>query len=88
VKPAASDAVTIDTQRGMAVPAEEPRTLQQFERDVRDAEQRRAIKNRMEMIKRQPQEPLSLWSTIVRNKFLVALAIAGVALATWQYLRR
>ncbi|HEV8659853.1 MAG TPA: hypothetical protein VGS96_14695 [Thermoanaerobaculia bacterium] len=88
VKPVASDAVTIDTQRGMAVPAEEPRTLQQFERDVRDAEQRGAIKNRMEMIKRQPQEPPSLWSTIVRNKFLIALAIAGVALATWQYLRR
>jgi hypothetical protein len=88
VRPVASDAVTIDTQRGMAVSAEEPRTLQQFERDVRDSEQRRAIKNRMEMIKRQPQEPPSLWSAIVRNKYLIALAIAGVALATWQYLRR
>jgi hypothetical protein len=88
VKPVATDAVTIDTQRGMAVPPEEPRTLQQFERDVRDSE-RRAIKNRMEIIKRQqPQEPPSLWSTIVKNKYLVALAIAGAVLATWHFLRR
>src|SRR5712691_3392500 len=86
VKPVASDAVTIDTQRGMAVPAEEPRSLQQFERDVRDAEHR-VIKNRMEMMKRQQQQqhaPPSIWATLARNKYLIALAIAGAALATWQ----
>jgi hypothetical protein len=91
VKPVASDAVTIDTQRGMAVAAEEPRSLDQFERDVRDAEHR-VIKNRMEMMKRQRQQlqaPPSIWATLARNKYLIALAIAGAALATWQlFLRR
>lgn len=88
IKPAATDAVTIDTQRGVAVTPESPRTLDDFEHAVRDS-QRRAVMNRMELIRKQRElaEP-SFWSTLARNKFLVLLAIAGVAIATWQWMRR
>jgi len=88
IKPVASDAVEIDTQRGMAVTPESPRSLDDFERGVRESE-RRAVMNRMELIKKQREaaQP-SLWSTFARNKFLVLLALAGAAIATWQFLRR
>ena len=47
------------------------------------------MKNRMEIVKRQqPQETPTLWSVIVRNRYLVILAIAGIVFATWQYLKR
>ncbi len=88
IKPVASDAVTIDTQRGMAVTPEEPRSLDRFERDVRDSE-RRAIMNRMEMIrKQQAAQAPSLWKTLARNRYLIALALIGAAIATWQFIRR
>ncbi len=88
VKPAATEAVTIDTQRGMAVAPEAPRTLQQFERDVRESE-RRALVNRMELVRqREAQAEPSLWQLVARNKYLILLAIAGIAFATWHFLRR
>jgi hypothetical protein len=87
VQPVASDAVTIDTQRGMAVAPEEPRTLDQFEHAVRDSEHR-ATFNRMEVIKERATQQPSILSTLARYKFLVLVAIAGIALATWQLLRR
>ena len=88
VQPVASDAVQIDTQRGMAVAAEEPRTLPEFERAVQ-ASERRAGVNRMEMIRRQQQalQP-SLGATLSRYKYLVAIALLGIALASWQFIRR
>lgn len=88
VQPVASDAVSIDTQRGLAVAAEQPRTLQEFEHAVRDSE-RRAIFNRMEMMRRQQQiQQPTLTSTLLRYKYLVMLALLGVAIATWQLIRR
>jgi hypothetical protein len=88
VQPVASDAVLLDTQRGMAVAAEEPRTLQQFERAVQDS-QRRATFNRMEMIRRQQQvQQPSIGATLARYKYLIVLALLGIAVATWQLLRR
>ncbi len=88
IKPVSTDAVTIDTQRGMAVAPESPRTLDQFERDVRDSE-RRAVMNRMELVRKQQEAASpSLWSLLARNKFIVLLALAGAAIATWQYMRR
>ncbi len=89
VQPVASDAVSIDMQRGMAVTPEEPRTLDQFEHAVRDSEHRTAF-NRMEVIKRQQQaqQQPSVTSTVVRYKYLVLLALAGIAVATWHLLRR
>ncbi|GAC1431842.1 MAG: hypothetical protein NVSMB68_04220 [Thermoanaerobaculia bacterium] len=88
IKPVQSDAVQVDTQRGVAVASEEPRTLDQFERAVRDSERRVAV-NRMEMIRHQQeaQQP-SIRSTLSRYKYLVLLALAGVAFATWQLVRR
>ncbi|HSP35085.1 MAG TPA: hypothetical protein VLU46_12265 [Thermoanaerobaculia bacterium] len=88
VKPIASDAVTIDTQRGVAVAPESPRRLDQFERDVRDSE-RRAVVNRMELIKKQQAAAApSIWQILGRNKYLVLLALAGAAIATLQWLKR
>ncbi|HSP16430.1 MAG TPA: hypothetical protein VLV78_16920 [Thermoanaerobaculia bacterium] len=88
VRPVASDAVTIDTQRGMAVTPEEPRTLDRFERDVRDSE-RRSIMNRMAVVREQkkPRNVPSLLATLVKNEYLVLLALAGVVVATWQVVR-
>ncbi len=89
VQPVATDAVSIDTQRGMAVTPEEPRTLDQFEQAVRDSEHRIAF-NRMEVIQRQQQalQQPSVGSTISRYKYLVLLALAGIAFATWHLIRR
>ncbi|MGZ8853834.1 MAG: hypothetical protein ACXW2X_10610 [Thermoanaerobaculia bacterium] len=90
VRPAASNAVQVDTQRGVAVASEEPRTVQEFEQAIRGAE-KRAILNRMELIKRQHQEAeasKSFSATLLRYKWLIALALVGAAVATWQLLRR
>lgn len=87
IVPVQSDAVQIDTQRGMAVASESSRTVDQFERAVRDSE-RRTTFNRMEVIKRQQQAQTSLGSTLERYKYLIALALLGAAIATWQLLRR
>lgn len=88
IQPVASDAVLLDTQRGMAVAPEEPRTLQQFERAVQDSERRTAF-NRMEMIRRQQQvQQPSLTATLARYKYFIVLALLGIAVATWQLIRR
>jgi hypothetical protein len=89
VKPVASDAVHIDTQRGVAVAPEEARTLDQFEQAVRDS-QKRAIFNRMAMIKRQQQadQDQTVGAMIGTSKWLILVALAGIALATWHFLRR
>jgi hypothetical protein len=87
VRPVETDAVNIDTQRGMAVAPEEPRTLSQFESAVRESERRTAF-NRMQVIKQQQKTPASFTSTLARYKYLVLLALIGVAIATWQLIRR
>ncbi|HEX9160765.1 MAG TPA: hypothetical protein VF980_03585 [Thermoanaerobaculia bacterium] len=88
VRPVTTGAVQIDTQRGIAVPSEEPRTLLQFERAVRDSEGRIQA-NRMELIKRQQQaQAPSATSVLIRYKYFLLLALVGAALATWQLLRR
>jgi hypothetical protein len=90
VRPVATEAVHIDEQRGVAVPAESARPLRVFEGEVRAAERRIAFQ-RNELIERQRREAAaqsSIWSTIKRNRLLVALAIIGAALATWTLVRR
>lgn len=89
VTPVATDAVVVDTQRGMAVSPEAPRTLAQFEAEVKRAE--RGALQRMEMVRERQREEAdasSLSSIILRNKLLIALALLGVALATWQILKK
>ncbi|HVS33355.1 MAG TPA: hypothetical protein VMS98_18100 [Thermoanaerobaculia bacterium] len=88
VAPVASDAVRVDTQRGVAIPEEVPRTLQQFETEIRTSE-RRAVFHRMEMVrKQQEQKQTSIFSTMARYKFLFAAALIGLTLATIHLLRR
>jgi hypothetical protein len=91
IAPVPSSLVTVDTQRGLAVaPEGEPRTLQRFESDVRDSIRTMAErKQKMEAMPRpKAPQPPSLRSVLAANKLLLALALLGVALATWHVLRR
>ena len=90
VRPVSTEAVHIDEQRGIAVPAEQERPLRVFEGEVRAAERRIAFQ-RNELLERQRREAeaqSSIWSTLGRYKLLIALALIGAALATWKLLRR
>lgn len=86
VQPVASDAVHIDTQRGVAVAPEGPRPLPQFEREVGES-MRRAL-NRMEIVKPQPKKQASMGEILRRNKLLVMLAAFGLFLSAGQLFRR
>ena len=90
VKPTVSAAVLIDSQRGMAVAPEEPRTLREFERGVRESIQRTETRQRMEIIERQnkAREDASILNVLRRNKLLILLALVGAVLATWQLVKR
>jgi hypothetical protein len=86
--PVSSDAVRVDTQRGVAVAPETPRSLKDFESDVR-ASIRRTSAQRMQILEREQQkQQSSIWSIIDTNKGLIAIALIGAALATWRLLRR
>jgi hypothetical protein len=87
VRPLVTSAVLVDTQRGMAVAPEQPRRLRDFETSVRDTIRRREAM-RMDMMERQKRQQASIWSQVQRNKILVALALIGAALATWQLVKR
>lgn len=89
VTPVASEAVFVDSQRGMAVASEEPRTLSQFRSEVRRAE-KNALQ-RMELVRerqRQEAESASISSIILRNKLLISLALVGIALASWRFFKK
>ncbi|HET7434721.1 MAG TPA: hypothetical protein VFN10_08420 [Thermoanaerobaculia bacterium] len=89
VQPVETNAVRIDTQRGVAVDPEPARPLRTFESDVRDSMGRIAAE-RMELIERQKKQrnEASLWGTLSRNRALIALALIGAVLATWQLTKR
>lgn len=87
VEPLVSSAVLVDTQRGTAVAPERPRSLSEFEGRVRETIRHREAL-RMKMIEEQKRKQASLWSQIQRNKTLVALALIGAVLATWQLIKR
>ncbi|MDQ3282748.1 MAG: hypothetical protein M3Q69_15200 [Acidobacteriota bacterium] len=84
--PLVSTAVLVDTQRGVAVAPEHPRTLRAFEQEVRDAMGRREVL-RMKVLEEQKRQA-SIWGQLQRNKLLVSLALLGAIIATWQYLKR
>jgi hypothetical protein len=88
VKPLVSSAVLMDTQRGIAVAPEGPRSMRDFENSVRETMRRReAI--RMELIEKQKKkEAASMANVLRRNWMLVALALVGGVLATLQLLKR
>lgn len=87
IQPVTSNAVVVDSQRGMAIEPERPRTLRDFETRVRDTVQRRQ-KIEMEMLEEKKREESSLLNQLVNNLPLVLLALAGLAFATWHFLRR
>ena len=87
VKPLVSSAVLVDTQRGMAVAPERPRSLRDFENHVRETVRRREIA-RMEMIVKAKRKDASVASVLRRNWPIVALALLGAVLATWQLTKR
>lgn len=88
VRPVASEAMYVDTRGGQLVRAEQARTLREFEGAVRESVKRReAI--RMEMLEeKRKQEEASLNNVVRRNFALIALALIGAVLATWQLVRR
>ncbi|HYC60228.1 MAG TPA: hypothetical protein VEK79_11755 [Thermoanaerobaculia bacterium] len=87
VRPIDSNAVMIDTQRGVAVTPEKARSLRDFEGSVRETIRQRETM-RMELIERKQREEASLWNQVKRNKTLVILALLGAMLATWQLVKR
>ena len=90
IVPMPTNVMHIDTQRAMAVaPADEPRTLDAFKLAV--AESMNGTAKRMQMSTIPPSKTpaqKSIWSVLAANKLLIALAFAGIAVASWQLLRR
>jgi len=87
VEPSVTSAVLVDTGQGTAVRPESPRALREFEGAVRDTVRRREMM-RMEMVEREKKQQASLWNQLQRNRVLVALAVIGILLATWQLSKR
>jgi hypothetical protein len=86
VIPAVTSSVLVDTGRGTAVTPEKPRSLRDFEGAVRET-MRRHEAMRMEMIERRKAEA-SIWQQIRPWRALIALALLGAILASWQIYRR
>jgi hypothetical protein len=87
VEPSVTSAVVVDTGRGTSARPESARALRDFEGAVRDTIRRREVM-RMQIIEREKKEQASLWNQLQRNRVLVALAVLGVLLATWQIAKR
>jgi hypothetical protein len=92
ITPVQSDAVRIDTQRGLAVAAEEPRTLKEFEGAVAAAIKSRPQRIEMgavnERARQQQQKNGSVADFLRRNKVVIAIAAIGAAIAMWQLLKK
>lgn len=86
VHPLVSTAVMVDTQRGVAVAPEHPRTLREFEGEIRAAQGRREA-YRMKMLEEKRQQA-SLGNQLRRNAPLVILALLGALFASWQFFKR
>lgn len=87
VQPTVSSAVLVDTGRGTAVSPEGRRSMREFEGRVRDTIERHQ-RYQMEIVKQKKQQQASLRSQLYRNRSLLALALIGALLATWQLSKR
>jgi hypothetical protein len=87
VTPDLSTGVVVDSGRGRAVALESPRPLRDFEGRVRDTVRKRDAQ-RMELTEQRHKAETSIVSRVRRNRGLVALALAGALLASWQIYRR
>jgi hypothetical protein len=89
IAPVATDAVHVDTQRGVAVPAEGPRDLNTFKSDVdtaiRTAGDRR---QKMEIVRPRHAPAPTISSMILQNKLILGALLIGLAIAAWQFFRR
>jgi len=90
IVPMPSNVMHIDTQRAMAVvaPTDEPRTLDSFKRAVSDSMKGTPQRMQMNAMQAKAKPQKSIWSTVAENKLLVMLALAGIALAAWQLMRK
>jgi hypothetical protein len=87
VRPASTSVAMVKTGRGAAMASEQPRTLREFEGRVRDTMRRQDLQ-KMEMVLRQKKADSSILEQLRNNSILVALALIGAALATWQLYKR
>ncbi|MFL6246123.1 MAG: hypothetical protein ACJ74H_08870 [Thermoanaerobaculia bacterium] len=87
VTPLVTNAVLVDSQRGVAVAPESPRLLRDFQGSVKESI-RRNNAMQMEIIERKKREEASLWNQVKRNKLLVIVGLLGAMLATWQLMKR
>ncbi|HEV2720250.1 MAG TPA: hypothetical protein VG323_09550 [Thermoanaerobaculia bacterium] len=86
IAPVPSDAVHVDEQRGVAVPAEGPRTLDEFKADV---DRVTRTHQKMELVRERPKPPgTSLRAMILGNKLVLAALALGLLIAAWQLFRR
>ena len=85
-EPAVSAAVLI-SDSGAPVQPETVRPLAEFQTSIRDRVRKREIE-KMEMIRERANQEASLWNVVMRNRGLIALALAGAVLATWQLVKR
>jgi len=90
VIPVASDAVRVDTQRGVVVASEGPVSLRTFEGAIRAAEGR-ARHNRMAVMQNRQlknQRKPSIWNDIADNAWIIAVAVLGTIVATIPLIKR
>lgn len=87
ITPRPTGAVVVDTQRGTAYEPEHARTLSDFRHAVKDSMDRTG-RQKMEMIRAQHKQDQSIVAVLGHYKLLIALAMIGITIATWQFLRR
>lgn len=89
VAPIRSNLVKIDMQRGVAVSPDVPQALPDFERRVSDTiRDLRDRKVRMNAIAAgRLREQTSFWSSWGKNRWIILIALSGIAFATWRLLR-
>jgi hypothetical protein len=90
VAPMESGAVmkTASSSESAGVQAESAKTIEQFEQAVRSTQRGIQQKSEMEMVRGREAASTSISAILLRNRGLVALALAGLAFATWQLLRK
>ena len=88
ITPIVSESVRMDSQSGKVVPAEQTRKLRDFIGAIHESELRKDAAAMMarQKVREAPQTPVR--SVASRYWFLIAIAAAGAALATWQIFKK
>jgi hypothetical protein len=73
----------------MAVaPNDEPRSLEAFKQAVSASMKGTPQRMQMSAMNANAKPQKSVWTTVAENKLLVMLALAGIAIAAWQVMRK